>query len=110
MISFILNNLSRPERSQWAAKLVDLSKKHNLVIETWSKSYGDYLTQLRNSKLAFSHVRQGVFSNRVFEAASQGTVSVVTGRDAKRYFEDGKEIISVSDDISENFTEQRGSG
>ena len=93
-----LNNLSRPERSQWAAKLALLSQKHNVLIETWTRSYEEYLSLLRNSKLAFSHVRQEVFSNRVFEAASQGTVPVVTGRDARRYFEDGSEIISVTDD------------
>ncbi|RJQ55223.1 MAG: ADP-glyceromanno-heptose 6-epimerase [Nitrospiraceae bacterium] len=93
-----LNNLSRPERSQWAAKLARLSRKHNVLIETWTSSYEEYLSLLKNSKLAFSHVRQGVFSNRVFEAASQGTVPVVTGRDVTRYFEDGKEIIRVTDE------------
>ncbi len=98
-----LNNLSRTERSQWAAKLATLSSKHNVLIESWNRSYEEYLSMLRNSKLAFSNVRQGVFSNRVFEAASQGTIPVVTGRDVKRYFEDGAEIISVTD---EDFVEK----
>lgn len=96
------NDITHPERSGWAARLVKLSGKHNILIETRIKSYEEYILLLRNSKLAFSHVRQGVFSNRVLEAASQGTVPVVTGRDVQRYFQNGTEIVSVG---TENFDE-----
>ncbi|RJQ13680.1 MAG: hypothetical protein C4560_13870 [Nitrospiraceae bacterium] len=89
------SDITHPERSEWAERLVKLSEKYNILIETRIKSYEEYLLLLRNSKMAFSHVRQGVFSNRVLEAASQGTVPVVTGKDVQRYFENGSEIVSV---------------
>ncbi|MBI5409051.1 MAG: glycosyltransferase family 1 protein, partial [Nitrospirae bacterium] len=92
-----LSDVTHPERSKWVLKLTELAEKYNVLIAPRG-SYSEYLSLLNESKLAFSHVRRGVFSNRVLEAAAQGSVAVVTGRDVKRYFEEGSEFISVDED------------
>lgn len=93
------SDITHPERSRWLRRLVELSKTCKVLIEA-PKTYTAYLDALGQAKMAFSHVRRGVFSNRVLEAAAQGTVPVVTGEDVTMHFRDGDEFISVNE---ENF-------
>lgn len=90
------DDLSAPQRSKCLTKLTELCDKYKLMIAP-KGNYSDYISLLRESRIAFSTARDDVFSNRVIEAAAQGTISIATGRDIKRFFEDGKEFISVDE-------------
>ena len=90
------DDLTAPQRSKCLAKLTELCDKYKLIIAP-KGSYSDYMKLLGESRIAFSTARDDVFSNRVIEAAAQGTISIATGRDIKRFFKDGEEFISVDE-------------
>jgi tetratricopeptide (TPR) repeat protein len=87
---------SHSERSNWLLRLISLATKYKILI-THHLNFNVYIKMLRNSKLAFSTVRTGVFSGRVLDAAAQGTIPVVTGREITKHFVPGEEIINVNE-------------
>jgi hypothetical protein len=94
-----IDDIVWPDRSKWILKLCELADKYNVHIVPHT-TYHTYFELLNDSKIAFSHNRIGEMSLRIFEASSQGTVTVETSRAVKRYFVPGEEYIHVTmDDI-----------
>ncbi|MFQ5750724.1 MAG: glycosyltransferase [bacterium] len=86
--------------TRWFLKLCDLAEKYeyNILISPPIPDYKKYLEILQDSKLVFSHVRNGILSSRVLDAGSQGTVVLETGDQIRKYFVPHKEYIPVSED------------
>lgn len=89
-----------PLRFRYILKLCDLANqyKYKILIAPYFPNYETYLLVLQNSKMAFSHNRDGHMSFRVLEAGSQGTVVLDTSEQTKKYFEPNKEYIPVTED------------
>lgn len=99
----VFSNQDYLDRHKWVLKLSELSKKYNVYISESVPNYKEYLSLLQNSKLTFSHNRDGHMSFRVVEAGSQGAVILDTGEEIRKYFEPGAEFIPVDED---NFLDQ----
>ncbi|MBI5677225.1 MAG: glycosyltransferase family 1 protein [Planctomycetes bacterium] len=95
-----VDDVFHPDRSAWIHKLCELSEKYKVKIVSHASS-DDYCELLQNSKLAFSHQRFGEMSIRIYEYASQGTVTLETGVEVGKYFVSNEECIPVTKDTIE---------
>jgi tetratricopeptide (TPR) repeat protein len=91
-----------PDRSEWILKLCELADKYKVYIATQTNYY-NYQKLLKETKLAFSHTKLGDMSPRIFDAASQGAVTLDTGHAVKNHFHQDHEFIAVT---KENISEQ----
>lgn len=95
-----VDDVLHPDRSEWILALCRLAEKYkvNIVPHT---TFHNYLNLLQNSKLAFSHQRLGEMSIRIYEACSQGTVTLETGVEVNKYFNPNEEYIPVTKETIE---------
>jgi tetratricopeptide (TPR) repeat protein len=100
-----LNDILYPNRCKWILRLCSLADKYNILIES-ALGYKDYLSLLRDSKLAFSHHRFESMSPRALEAGAQGCIVVEVGSETSKYFLSDKEFISLNEKDFQEMIEQ----
>lgn len=95
-----IDDVLHHDRSEWILALCKLAEKYRIKIAPYTAIH-NYLALLQDSRLAFSHQRLGEMSIRIFEACSQGTVTLETGSEVKKYFEPDTEYIPVTKETIE---------
>lgn len=95
-----IDNVLHLDRSEWVIALCRLAEKYRVQIVPHT-TFHNYLELLQDSKLAFSHQRLGEMSIRIYEACSQGTVTLETGVEVNKYFKPNEEYIPVTKETIE---------
>lgn len=95
-----IDDVLHHDRSEWILTLCKFAEKYRVKIVPYT-TFHNYLELLQDSKLAFSHQRLGEMSIRIFEACSQGTVTLETGSEVKKYFKPDHEYIPVTKETIE---------
>ncbi len=100
----LIDDVNHRDRSEWILRLCQFAEKHKYKVQIVPyTTFLNYMELTQNSKLVFSHQRFGEMTPRIYEAASQGTVTIDTGSETRKYFVPHEEYIPVTE---EDFEEQ----